>query len=51
MAGVGKAFTVVLTDELVPEQPVALVTVTDTAVALLTEIVCVVAPVDQRYEA
>ena len=48
MVGVGKAFTVVLTDELVPAQPAALVTVTDTEVALLTEIVCVVAPVDHR---
>ena len=45
------AFTVVVTLAEVPEQPAALVTVTDTEVALLTEIVCVVAPVDQRYEA
>jgi hypothetical protein len=45
------AFTVGVTLAEVPEQPAALVTVTDTGVALFTEIVCVVAPVDQRYEA
>ena len=42
------AFTVGVTLAEVAEHPAALVTVTDTGVVLLTEIVCVEAPVDHR---
>ena len=42
------AFTVDVTLVEVPVQPAAFITVTNTGVALITDIVCVVAPVDQR---
>ena len=46
MAGVRFAFTLVVA-EAEPVQPFALVTITVKVPAVLTEIVCVVAPVDQ----
>lgn len=47
---VGNGLTVVVTD-VDPEQLLAFVTVTVKVAAVLTFIVCVVAPVDQLYEA
>lgn len=44
---IGVVLTVVVTEELVPVQPLASVTVTETVITLFTLIVCVVAPVDQ----
>ena len=46
MTGLGLGFTVVEADA-VPVQPPAFVTVTVNVDAVLTETVCVVAPVDQ----
>ena len=46
IVGVGFGLTVVVAEAL-PEHPLAFVTVTVNVPAVLTEIVCVVAPVDQ----
>ena len=48
MTGFNEVVTVVVADAE-PVQPLALVTVTVKVFAVLTEIVCVVAPVDQLY--
>ena len=49
MDGVGFELTVVVA-EVVPVHPFALVTVTVNVPAVLTEIVCVIALVDHKYE-